>query len=212
LNWCIDNEIEVNPRHRKIYRPRPKARAKALKEAELLSLYNLDLRKDLVLFRDQLMFLFLCSTAMRKSDYEQFRKNPQSFIQSMKINGEEIKYLDLTAIKNNQEFIVPFFDDLYFRPVWIMNILIDVFGKMPKIQYDVFHKNLIEIAGMAKIDRIELLSKTGRKTWATIKRKLGTSKHFIKAVTGHRDEKSLDHYIGIDPEDVLSEFHKKAIR
>jgi integrase len=121
--------------------------------------------------------------------------------------------VNLGAIKNEEECIVPYFDDLYFRPKWAIETILSKYGKMPKITDRVtFNKHVSEVLMLAGITRIERpSSKIWRKTWASVKRKLGMNREMIKKVTGHRDDKSLNAYIGVDPEDILSESLDKAV-
>jgi hypothetical protein len=215
LKWCRKKSgYKVGKKYKQFYRPRRPGRAKALKKEELLALYDLNLSSDHLLERELLIFLFLCSSAMRQSDYNQFAEDPFKYIEEMVINGDKVKYINLGAIKNDQECIVPYFDDLYFRPVWLVETMLKKYGSLPKIKDNtMFNKRLKEIFALAGITRqeIEPSSKLGRKVWSSVKRKLGMNKDMIRKVTGHRDDKSLEHYIGIDPQDILQDAVATAV-
>lgn len=210
LVWCRAKGVKVNKKYKKYYRPRKQKIAKALRKEELEILYDLNLKSDPVLERDLYIFLFLCSSAMRKSDYDQF--DPARHIEIMTIKERQVKYINLGAIKNAQECIVPYFDSLYFRPVFLIETMLAKYGKLPRIKDAVkFNENLREIFTLAGILRIEPSSKMGRKTYSSVYRKLGMNREMLRKITGHRDDKSLDHYIGVEPSDILEEAIDKAI-
>jgi integrase len=204
LRWAKKKGCKPNKQFKEFYRTRKQAIPKALRKEELLSLYDINLKSDPVLERDLYIFLLLCSSAMRKGDYDQF--NPSIHIEVITLNGKEVQYINIGAIKNNQECIVPYFDDLYFRPVWLVETMLSKYGKLPKIKDGVkFNKNIREVFTLAGITRVEPTSKMGRKTWASVKRKLGMSREMIRKVTGHREDSSLSNYIGVEPQDILQE-------
>jgi site-specific recombinase XerD len=210
LAWCRARKIKVNKAYKKFYRPRKQKIPKALRKEELITLYDLNLKSDPILERDLLIFLFMCSSAMRKSDYDGF--DPSKHIEVMTIQEREVKYINIGAIKNAQECIVPYFDSLYFRPVYLVETMLQKYGKLPKIKDGVkFNSHLKEIFELAGITRVEPTSKMGRKTYSSVYRKLGMNREMIKKITGHRDDKSLDHYIGIEPSDILEEAINKAV-
>jgi hypothetical protein len=210
LVWCRARKIKVNKAYKKFYRPRKQKIPKALRKEELITLYDLNLKSDPILERDLLIFLFLCSSAMRKSDYDAFEHTKH--IEVMTIREREVKYINLGAIKNGQECIVPYFDSLYFRPVYLLELMLAKYGKLPKIKDGVkFNQHLKDIFELAGIVRVEPTSKMGRKTYSSVYRKLGMNREMLKKITGHRDDKSLDHYIGIEPSDILEEAIDKAV-
>ncbi len=199
--------------YKSLHRPRPKGRAKGLKKEELVLLYDLNLSRDPILERSWLISLFMVGSAFRLSDYNQF--NPAIHIEEMRIKDEAVKYINLGAIKNDEDVVVPYFDDLYFRPVWACETILKKYGKMPKVNDATeFNKHIREILMLAGITRLgdNGSSKLWRKTWASVKRKLGLNKDMIRKVMGHRDDKSLDAYLDIDAEDVLTDSIDKMVK
>lgn len=196
LSWAIYQGLPVNIIYKKFERPQKYSDAEPLTAEELISLWNLKLELNPELRKPLDIFLFLCSTGLRISDYNSLK--PEYF------KGDHIK---IKSQKTSGECIIPFFDDHYFRPKFIYD---KYKGKLPTLSGQKLNPCLTKIAGVAKIKRIDITSKTGRKTFATLKLLSGVSAFTIMRSTGHRDYKSFRAYVGISPDDVIKENKEKA--
>lgn len=195
LNWALNQGLPVNPIYRSFEKPQMYQEAEPLNGEELLKLWSLDLG-DKQHYLD--IFLFLCSTGLRISDYNSLSKS-----------NFKTDHLDLSQSKTSGQAIIPFFDDLYFRPKFIFE---KYKGELPKLSGQKLNDALKEIMKLdeVKFTRIPVTSKTGRKTFATLKLMQGISPYTVMKSTGHKDYKSFQHYVGISPDDVIRENKEKA--
>ena len=69
---------------------------------------------------------------------------------------------------------------------------------------------LPHIAKLAGIGRVQLTSKIGRKTFATLPIYSDIPKSQVMLATGHTTEKSFNRYLGIDEEELLGIYRKTA--
>jgi hypothetical protein len=166
----------------------------SLREDEVLLLYN----SKFVGYKEKarLVFLFLCSTAMRIGDYNKLSDK----------NFESDKLLVYTTEKTNTDCFVPFIDDVYFRP----RALYEEMGGFKKLSGQKLNEYIQEIFVDLGIHRVVPTSKFGRKTFATMAKIKGLSDTFIKLVTGHKSESSYKRYDGVDTRDLLKQFEEKA--
>lgn len=171
--------------------------AEPLKEHELLKIY--DAKFTGVMEKARLAFLLLCSTGMRVSDYN-------------KIDSAQIVegILIFRSQKTNGLCYVPYFDDLYFRPVYLYDKLCKNYEKtsIPAHRFNQYIAKISECLGIA---RIKPTSKTGRKTFATLKLLSGVAPEIIMKSTGHKTRTAFDAYVGIDTSDILKAYKDKAI-
>ena len=196
LTWASYQGININPVYKKFERPSKYSDAEPLTAKELKRFWELDLSEEPALDRANDIFLFLCSTGLRISDYNNLKK--EDFKENhIKINSQ----------KTSGECIIPFFDDQVFKPVQIYK---KYDGELPRLSGQKLNKALVTIAIKAKIKRIDITSKTGRKTFATIKLLSGISPFTVMRSTGHKDYKSFTAYVGISPDDVIKENKEKA--
>jgi hypothetical protein len=149
--------------------------------------------------RARLAMLLLCSTGKRISDYQK--------MDQAEIDGEIIKF---KAKKNQVVCYVPNFDDLYFRPVYIVNEMIRLFGGIPKISGQKLNDAIEELCKVVGFTRFKPKSKVGRKSFATLKTKLGVIPEITMKSTGHKTRKSFDDYVIMDEFDVIKENKEKA--
>jgi integrase len=149
--------------------------------------------------RARLILLLLCCTGKRVSDYIK--------MQTTEIDGEVIKFL---TRKTEEVCYVPYFDDLYFRPRYIIEEMYKKFGGLPQITDQKLREAITELCILLEFNRFEVKTKTGRKTYATVKLLKGVPKSIIMKSTGHKSEKSFDSYVEIDQFDVVKENKENA--
>jgi integrase len=196
LTWASYQGIPINPIYKKFERPSKYSDAEPLTAAELQRFWKIDLSEEPARERAFDIFLFLCSTGLRISDYNNLTKE----------NFKE-DHIKINAQKTSAECIIPFFDDQIFRPVSIYQ---KYDGELPKLSGQKLNKMLKLIAIEKKFKRIDLTSKTGRKTFATLNVLNGVSPLTVMRSTGHKDYKSFQAYVGISAVDVVKEFKDKA--
>lgn len=196
--WVQKKEPSLSNHFREFKVPFENTDSEPLKPEELLKFYD----REFVGHKEKarLIFLFLCCSGMRISDY--------NTLQDLNISGEMITHV---SQKTNQKFYIPFFDDLYFRPVYVVEQMKTKFEKFPKISGQKLNDYIEVIANELGVTRIKPTSKTGRRTFATIKLLSGVRSELIMKSTGHRTRKSFDTYVGIDTADILKEYKDKAV-
>jgi integrase len=199
--WLQKKEPSLSNDFRDFKKPFSYADAEPLKETELLKLYDY----KAVGYKDKakLIFLFLCSTGVRISDYNKLEE--KNFMKD---------HIFFKAQKTNAPCYVPFYDDLYFRPEALKNELIEKFGSLPRISGQKLNEHIKEIFkdDEVKITRIIPTSKTGRKTFATLKLLQQVPPEVIMKSTGHKERASFDAYVGIDTADMIKQYKDKAIK
>ena len=195
LTWATYQGIQVNPIYKKFERPSKYSDAEPLTAKELEKFWSIELENE-ARQRALDIFLFLCSTGLRISDYN-----------SLTRDNFKRDHIKIHAQKTSGECIIPFFDDLLFRPVYLYE---KYKGDLPKLSGQKLNKMLNLICIDQKFKRIDITSKTGRKTFATIKILQGVSPFTVMRSTGHKDYKSFRTYVGISPEDVVKENKEKA--
>jgi integrase len=198
--YLQEKDPGLNNDFRKFKRQFIYSEAKPLYKSELLLLYNV-CHLEPHIEKARLILLFLCSTAMRISDYNSFKEN--------EIIGQMIVH---TSKKTNAQFYVPFYDDIYFRPMEILADLKSRFGRKPKVSgLNRFNKYIAIASELAGITRIIPTSKTGRKSYATLKLLDGVPAEVIMKSTGHKTRAAFDAYVGINTDDILKAYRDKAV-
>lgn len=227
LGWLSENKTGV-PQDFRAYKVRfTKSDDKPLKDSELEWLYSQDMyklsnvkkvinsvKKDIkhkgihkgnirkkldAMEKARLVLLLLCNTGKRISDYQK--------MEATEIDGEIIKFL---TKKTQLVCYVPYFDDLYFRPRYVVDEMNKKFGGLPKVSDQKLNDAIEELFKVIGFDRFIPSTKTGRKTYATVKLLKGIPKALIMKSTGHKSEKSFDSYVEIDQFDVLKGNKDKA--
>jgi hypothetical protein len=227
LGWLSDLDKTVSPDYTKYKVRFTKSDDKPFKDEELQWLYGQDLykysyvkkiwssvkqdpkhngvhkgnirKKIEALERGRLVLLLLCCTGKRISDYQKMERT--------EIDGDIIKFL---TQKTHLVCYVPYFDDIYFRPRYIIEEMNKKFGGLPKVSDQNLRLAITELCSIIGFDRFDVNTKTGRKTFATVKLLKGVPKAIIMKSTGHKSEKSFDSYVEIDQFDVVKENREKA--
>jgi hypothetical protein len=116
----------------------------------------------------------------------------------------EGKAIVFNAGKTGKRCVIPFFDDLYFRPVFLYK---KYKGKMPSITGQKLNFWLKD-QGIASF---EVTSKTGRKTFCSIQYfEQGKEAQYVMASTGHSTEQEFKKYIGVNPDTIIKAHKEKA--
>lgn len=142
-----------------------------------------------------------CYTALRIGDMLELRPH--------EIRGQLIV---TDANKTDGECYIPFYDDELFRPVELVR---KYAGQVPPdrvLPYysDVLINKLLKVVQrLAHFDRFPLTTKIGRKTFATLKVYQGVPTRIVMQATGHRTEASFNRYVGINQEELVSQFKSR---
>jgi integrase len=177
-----------------------------LKEEEIMSLYNLDLKEGSRLEKVRDLFIVGCYTGLRFSDLGQIRE--ENFIE----NNTQIR---IRTQKTGEIVVIP----MHFV---IREIHKKYQGKLPKmISSQKFNKYLKELGEKAKINspvfksltkgglRVNkpvekykmMVSHTARRSFSSNMYMAGVPSISIMKITGHRTEKAFLKYIKISQED-----------
>jgi len=193
LYWCEEREIPVSPKFKNFSIPQKYSDAEPLPGAEVVELWKKD-------HKNMDIFLALVSTGMRISDYNRVMTNMNKYIK----DTPEGKAIIFNASKTGKRCIIPFFDDLYFRPVHLYK---KYKGKMPGISGQKLNSWLKDQG----ISNIEVTSKTGRKTFCSIQYfEQGKEAQYIMASTGHATEQEFKKYIGAKADTIIKAHKEKA--
>jgi integrase len=199
LYWCQERDVQVSNKFWSFEIPNRYGDGEPLTGEELLNLWKLKLGNDQWKLD---VFLALCSTGMRISDYLNVMTDMDKHIKDTK----EGKAIIFKAQKTGEPCIIPFFDDLYFRPVYLYK---KYKGKMPLTSSQKLNDFLKDAC---LIDRIKVTSKTGRKTLASIKYfELGMEAQFVMRQTGHKSESEFKKYLGVSPDTIIKANKEKAM-
>ncbi|WP_185282881.1 tyrosine-type recombinase/integrase [Hymenobacter sp. NBH84] len=229
LAWCEEQELPVHRQYRKFVAPSQYVGAEALTEHELRRIRDLDFRSGEVqarllalrgerrekgntpgqwsyqqwaahveLARDK--FLECCYTGLRISDAERLSWHH--------VKGQMIH---IKSEKTGGECYIPFYDDDVFRMVSLAqhyehrthgDLLLPICYRVNE-----FLKVVQQLAGLT---RLNLTTKLGRKTFATLKLYQGVPTRLVMQATGHTTEKAFNHYVGVDTIKLLQEFVRKS--
>jgi hypothetical protein len=195
LYWCEERDIIVSPKFKGFAIPQKYSDAEPLKGKEVLELWKTkdpDYKLDI--------FLAMVSTGMRIGDYNKIMTNIDKYIKE----SSEGKAIVFNATKTGKRCVIPFFDDLYFRPVYLYK---KYKGKMPTISGQKLNVWL-KTQGISDID---VTSKTGRKTFCSIQYfEQGKEAQYIMASTGHATEQEFKKYIGVKADTIIKAHKEKA--
>lgn len=169
---------------------------------ELKAIWEHDFSDCLRLERVRDLFYFGCVTGLRYSDYSRVNK--------ANVQGD---YLSLISIKNSDKLSIPLND--YSR-----YILEKYDYKLPTISEQKFRDYIKEVCQQCDInqptvktsfigaERIDIeqpkyervSSHTARRTFITLSLENGMRPEVVKSITGHRNLKSFEKYIKVNPE------------
>jgi integrase len=198
LAWCDELGVKVFDKYHKFKVPQANGSAQPLKEDEVLMFENLKIEdKALAKVRDKLLSLIYTGT----------RISDNNLLKDSNIIADRIVY---RSVKTNGLAEVPFFDDVLFKPVALYQRCKQDGFMFPVLSDPYFNRELKNLAKLAEFTRIELTSKVGRKTFATIKVLKGVNPHIVMKSTGHTTYKAFKDYLGFDPEDIMKEYKDKA--
>ncbi|MCR5889947.1 site-specific integrase [Hymenobacter sp. J193] len=231
LGWCEEQDLPVSGKYRRFEAPDVYRGVDALTQAELLRLAAIDFQQPAVQAYlasqfepavrthqggrpvvTQEEFMTRAEHARDKvlqCAYLGLRLGDADRMSPDWIQGELVK---LHAGKTDKPCLIPFFDDDVFRPV----ALIEKYAGsgLPTCLPVVFelHRYFPLVQHLSGITRLKLGTRTGRKTFATLKIYQGMPKTQVMLATGHTTEKSFNRYLGIDEQELLSNYRKTARR
>lgn len=195
--WYQKKDQNLNNDFREFKKSFTVGKIEPLKPAEIKILQKAKLDERLSKVRD--IFLFICYTGLRISDYKRLR-----------LEHVEKDCIRLTTQKTNTECYIPFYDDQLFKPVALFK---KYKGILPVISDQKVNEYLGELGkhDKVKITRTKMTTRTGRKTFASIKLLQGVPPEVIMKSTGHKTRAAFDAYVGIDTSDILKQYRDKAI-
>ncbi len=200
LYWCQGLDIQISYKFWNFEVPGSyDEEAEPLEAEELLRLWSLELNESDQVKLDCL--LALCSTGMRISDYNIVMTNMDKFIKV----SQEGSAIIFNAQKTGVRCIVPFHDDIYFRPEYLHK---KYSGKMPPLSSQKLNDWL---KSSAIVDRIKVTSKTGRKTRLSIAHFVqGLEAQYVMKISGHLTETEFRKYLGVNPNSVIKASREKG--
>lgn len=214
LHWATDRKYNTGTDYIKFKAPNEKVDIIYLTEAELLSIYNLDLTgHSLEKIRD--VFCFGCFTGQRFSDINNLKKEDIRFV-DMPASGEERKvdrvgmwYLrtdktkDIIEIPLNDyaiEIVQRYWESDTFLPTISQqktNDYVKKLGEMAKIEEPI---SLTRYRGAEKLINTQpkhefITTHTARRTFVTLSLEKGMRPETVMEITGHKDYKTFKKYI-----------------
>ncbi|MFC6999551.1 phage integrase SAM-like domain-containing protein [Rufibacter roseus] len=228
LEWCEDEDLPVNRKFRKFGTPEIYDPVEALSEQEVMQIREFDFRTlaSIQFIKDEFkekfkmpmnhlmlaqrlntleqmrdVFLMCCYTGMRISDMYTFMPHH--------IKGNIIIKHGGKTIKHGIIYYIPFFDDYLFKPVELVEKYAGGQDTCMPVNWDI-NTHLKTIQKLVGITRLNLTTKIGRKTFATLKLYQGVPRHVVMQATGHKTEKSFNAYIGVDTLKVIEVFTKHS--
>lgn len=213
LGYARKNGIEVNQSYRDFTIKKQKLEVITLTEEEYKILKTVDLKGVSRHEKARDIFIFLCATSMRYSDYKQFRREH--------IKGQVIQ---LTMKKTQKPWNIPLNPD----SVSILNKYKDLHEPLPKISNHKLSKYIKEVCKVAKIDEpieivrykgsepiVEVFEKnelvsahTGRKTFCTLSLERGAPVETVMKWSGHEDYNSFKRYVNLSRSHSISEMER----
>lgn len=205
--------IEVNQGYRDFKVKQQELEVIALSEDEYSSIKNVDLKDVSRHIKARDIFIFLCSTGMRYSDYWQFSR--------VHIKGSTIK---LTMKKTTDFVEIPLNADSSS----ILEKYKDLQEPLPKISRQKLSKYIKEVCVLAEINELieivrykgkepirktyskhELISThTGRKTFCTLSIERGVDRDTVMKCSGHKSHQSFDRYVNFSRQRKIDQMNK----
>jgi len=205
--------IEVNQGYRDFKIKQQELEVIALTEDEYSAIKNVDLKGVSRHIKARDIFIFLCSTGMRYSDYWQFNR--------VHIKGSTIK---LTMKKTTDFVEIPLNADSSS----ILEKYKDLQEPLPKISRQKLSKYIKEVCVIAEINEpIEIVryngkepirtiypkhdlisTHTGRKTFCTLSIERGVDRDTVMKCSGHKSHQSFDRYVNFSRQRKIDEMNK----
>jgi integrase len=206
--------IEVNQGYRDFKIKQQELEVIALTEDEYAAIKNVDLKGVSRHIKARDIFIFLCSTGMRYSDYDQFDR--------VHIKGTTIK---LTMKKTTDFVEIPLNADSSL----ILEKYKDLQEPLPKISRQKLSKYIKEVCVIAGINepteivryngkepikkifpKYELISThTGRKTFCTLSIERGVDRDTVMKCSGHKSHQSFDRYVNLSRQRKIDQMNDK---
>jgi integrase len=214
LRWAKEQGYTVNEQFEKFKPLSEDSNVIFLNKEEFSQIKNINLEafEDLAKIRDT--FVFQCLTGQRYSDIKNLKRGDL-------ITKDGAVEWHLFQIKNNkkEKVFIPLLQDAetILRRFGYLEMKIDQFI-VPRISEQYYNRRLKDLGEMAKINdtvtkvnysgikRIEerkpkwqfLSSHIARKTFVTLSLEMGMRPEIVRSITGHKSERVLKAYIGIN--------------
>ncbi|MBA4301284.1 MAG: integrase [Cyclobacterium sp.] len=213
LGYARKHGIEMNQSFRDFTIKRQKLEVITLSEGEYRALKQADLKGVSRHEKARDIFIFLCATSMRYSDYDQFKREH--------IKGQTIQ---LTMKKGSKLWEIPLNPD----SLSILEKYKDLAEPLPKISNAKLSKYIKEVCEVAKINEpIEIVrykgaepirevfkkhrlvsAHTGRKTFCTLSLERGASVETVMKWSGHESYASFKRYVNLSRTHSISEMER----
>lgn len=213
LGYARKHGIEMNQSYRDFTIKRQKLEVITLTEGEYQALKSVDLKGVSRHERARDIFIFLCATSMRYSDYHQFKREH--------IKGSTIQ---LTMKKGSKPWEIPLNPD----SIAILEKYHDLAEPLPKISNQKLSKYIKEVCEIAEINEpVEIVrfkgaepirtifpkhqlisAHTGRKTFCTLSLERGGSVETVMKWSGHESYASFKRYVNLSRTHSLSEMER----
>lgn len=213
LGYARKHGIEMNQSFRDFTIKRQKLEVITLSEGEYRALKEADLKGVSRHEKARDIFIFLCATSMRFSDYDQFKREH--------IKGQTIQ---LTMKKGSKLWEIPLNPD----SLSILEKYKDLSEPLPKISNPKLSKYIKEVCAVAKINepveivrykgaepirevfkKHELVSAhTGRKTFCTLSLERGASVETVMKWSGHESYASFKRYVNLSRTHSVNEMER----
>jgi integrase len=213
LGYARKHGIEMNQSYRDFTIKRQKLEVITLSEGEYRLLKEADLKGVSRHEKARDIFIFLCATSMRFSDYDQFKREH--------IKGSTIQ---LTMKKGQKPWEIPLNPD----SLYVLEKYKNLAEPLPKISNQKLSKYIKEVCEVAKINesieivrykgaepirqvfpKHELVSAhTGRKTFCTLSLERGASVETVMKWSGHESYASFKRYVNLSRTHSISEMER----
>ncbi|MCA8830571.1 phage integrase SAM-like domain-containing protein [Hymenobacter pini] len=231
LYWCAEHDVPVNMKFTRFAAPDRYVGVDALTQAEVLAWASVDLQTpearayleaniDLkqrkpgqrggrppLTLEDHMERIELARDKFLQCVYTGLRISDADRMAQQHIHG---KLLKIEAGKTGITCLIPFFDDDVFKPVALVAkyagwALLTCLPDVPTLD-----DYLPLIQHLAGIHRIQVTTRIGRKTFATLKIYQGVPRTQVMLATGHKTEKSFLRYLGVDEKELIEMYERTA--
>lgn len=213
LGYARKHGIEMNQSYRDFTIKKQKLEVITLSEQEYKTLKDADLKGVSRHEKARDIFIFLCATSMRFSDYDQFKREH--------IKGQSIQ---LTMKKGSKPWEIPLNPD----SISILEKYKDLEEPLPKISNPKLSKYIKEVCEVVKINEpIEIVrfrgsepvrnvypkhklisAHTGRKTFCTLSLERGASVETVMKWSGHESYASFKRYVNLSRTHSINEMQR----